>query len=181
MSVMGNRAGSRRVWSVMMRKAVGVIFIMGGIASLLVLDQVDIVVNGTRSLEAKAFVMWERPVLLNEGAVVSAEMPDLLKDKFGEFLFVKRIGGMPGDHVSVRDDGAPCVRDVCYTLAKKDGKPVGSALPEGTIPEGHYALFGDGETSLDSRYAAIGLVSLDDLKGRGWAIPWVADWRGHSE
>lgn len=163
------------------RRAFGLSCIGIGVFCLTMLDQVDIVVNATRSLEAKAFVLFDQPVMLQTGAVVAATMPDVLAEKFGEHLYVKKIGGLPGDTVTVLQDGTPCIRNVCYALARKDGAPLGPSLPEGVIPEGYYALFGDGETSLDSRYAAIGLISADKLRGRGWAIPWYQDWRGHSQ
>ena len=163
------------------RKAIGLGTICFGIGCIFVLDQFDIVMNASRSMEEPAFIMFEHPVLLTRGAVVSARMPPVLQSRFGDYRFVKRIGGIPGDQITVSDDGAPCINDICYPTWSQNGVPVGSALAPGIIPEDHYALFGTSEDSLDSRYAVIGLIPADDILGRGWVMPFMADFRGAAE
>lgn len=159
------------------RKAFGVCTLLFAVACIFVLDQCDIVMNASGSLEEPAFLMYERPVLLSYGVVVSAQMPDVLRSRFGEYQFVKRIGGMPGDEITLNADGSPCVKDQCYPLWIKDGKPIATGIAPGVIPKGHYAVFGTSPDSLDSRYSVIGLIAEDQLLGRGWPLPLMSDWR----
>lgn len=159
------------------RKVFGVGTLFFGVGCIFILDQCDIVLNASRSLEEPAYLMYERPVLLSYGVVVSAQMPDVLRSRFGEYQFVKRIGGMPGDEITLDAEGSPCVNDQCYPIWIKDGEPVADGIAPGVIPDGHYAVFGTSPDSLDSRYSVIGLISEDRLIGRGWPLPVMADWR----
>ena len=159
------------------RKTFGYGLIGIGCFSILVLDRTDIVMNATHSLHEPAFLMVDTPILLTRGSVVASEMPEVLKETFGEFTFVKRIGGLPGDEITLDESGNPCIQEVCFPPFLKDGKPVGALIEAGFIPEGHYALFGTEPDSLDSRYQAIGFVPHEKLVGRGWALPMMPDWR----
>lgn len=159
------------------RRLVGYGLIGFGCACILVLDRTDIVMNATHSLDEPAYLVVDTPIFLAEGALVAAEMPEVLADRFGEHLFVKRLGGLPGDLITLDEAGAPCVNGICYPIATKDGQPIGTPIRAGAIPEGHYALFGTAPESLDSRYMAIGLFSEEELRGRGWPLPFMPDWR----
>jgi len=138
------------------RKVMGYALILSGVAALHVMDQVDIVLNASDSLPDNAYVMWEQPVLLSHGAIVGAEMPDVLAEKFEGHLYVKRT---------------------CYEPVMRSGVNLLDPVQPQIIPEGHYAVFGEAEDSLDSRYEAIGLVPKEDLKGRGWPMPWLPEWK----
>ncbi len=159
------------------RRAFGFGTICFGVGCIFVLDQFNIIMNASQSLDEPAFVVFEHPILLRRGAVVAAQMPDVLQDRFGDYQFVKRIGGLPGDEITLDADGSPCVNDACYPLWIKDGQPVAARISPGVIPDGHYAVFGTSPDSLDSRYGVIGLISEDQLIGRGWPLPMIADWR----
>ncbi len=159
------------------RRAFGFGTICFGVGCIFVLDQFNIIMNASQSLDEPAFVVFEHPILLRRGAVVAAQMPEILQDRFGEYQFVKRIGGLPGDEITLDPDGSPCVNDQCYPLWIKDGEPVAARIAPGVIPDGHYAVFGTSPDSLDSRYSVIGLISEDRLIGRGWPLPVMADWR----
>lgn len=159
------------------RKVMGYTLILGGVATLHVMDQVDIVLNASASLPDNAYVMWEQPVFLNHGTIVGAQMPDVLAEKFGDHLYVKRIGGMPGDEITIAADGTACVNGACYEPVMRGGVNLLDPVKAQIIPADHYALFGASETSLDSRYDAIGLVPKEDLKGRGWPMPWLPEWK----
>jgi len=160
-----------------LRKFFGFSLIGFGCFSILVLDRTDIVMNATHSLKEPAFLMVDTPILLSRGSVVSSEMPDVLKATYGDFRFVKRIGGMPGDEIVMNASGVPCILEACFPPFLKDGEPVGALIKPGVIPDGHYALFGTEPDSLDSRYAAIGFIAHDELVGRGWPLPMMPDWR----
>lgn len=164
-----------------LRRAFGYVLITFGCVSILVLDRTDVVMNSTNSLTEPAFLMVDTPILLTRGSVVASEMPEVLKAKFGDFRFVKRIRGMPGDEIFLNDKGEPCIEDDCFPPFLEDGQPVGEVIKPGVIPEDHYALFGTEADSLDSRYLAIGLISKDQLVGRGWPLPMMPDWRNASK
>lgn len=162
-----------------MRKIFGYSLFGFGCCCIFVLDQVDIIMNSSHSLEEPAFAVIEHPVFLYRGAIVAANMPDALRDTFGDYHYVKRIGGMPGDIITYNKDGTPCINDVCYQVA--DNALSLPTIAPGVIPADYYALVGTAPDSLDSRYATIGLIAEDDLVGRGWALPFMSDWRGLSE
>ena len=163
------------------RRVFGYGTILFGCGCIFVMDHVDIVMNASQSLDEPGFVMLDQPVFLSRGVVVSAVMPDALQDNYGEYRFVKRIGGVPGDMITLDATGNPCINDVCYPVWMKDDAPFAPAIAPGIIPPNHYALFGTSLDSLDSRYAVIGLIPEDTLVGRGWPLPIMADWREVSE
>lgn len=77
---------------------------------------------------------------------------------------IKRIIGLPGDHLVIRDgkvyiNGEELIEE--YIL--------GDTLDnmELIVPEGHYMLMGDNrENSLDSRHSEVGMVAKKDIVGR---------------
>ena len=87
--------------------------------------------------------------------------------------YLKRVLGVPGDAVSVdsaRDvsvGGNPAGRAKAIAL---DGRPLVAVEP-GVIPPGHYYLHADHVDSHDSRYAEIGLVPRNRIRGRAVALP----------
>ena len=118
--------------------------------------------------------------------------------------FVKRIMGLPGDTLAVRDgvvylDGEPLVLDEIGEVFRDDAgerlpmrretigdhshivlehpKLAGISLREITVPEGHYFFMGDHrDNSNDSR--AWGTVPREDLKGPVTIIYWSWNNRG---
>ncbi len=86
-------------------------------------------------------------------------------------LLIKRVIGLPGDELMIRDDqlyinGEEYVEDYL-----KDGiTPPGDALMDGetyTVPEGCYFAMGDNRVySEDSRSSLIGCVARGDIKGK---------------
>lgn len=159
------------------RKLLGWLLLTFGCLCIFFLDRTDIVMNASNSLEEPAYLMLEHPVLLSRGTVISAAMPEVLKAKFGDLHYVKRIGGLPGDEITLDAAGTPCIGDHCYPPFLKDGQPIAPVMTAGVIPDDHYAVFGTSADSLDSRYAVIGLIHRDQLLGRGWAMPFMSDWR----
>lgn len=97
--------------------------------------------------------------------------------------FIKRVIGVGGDTIEVRDDGKVYVNDVAidepYLFA-----PVSGGTPElteadpdlhsWTVPEGELFLMGDHRSnSADSR--AFGSVPVDKVIGRAWLRYWPVD------
>ena len=88
-----------------------------------------------------------------------------------DWMFVKRVAGMPGQKVSVTN------RAVFI-----DGKPVGYAKPqsqrgvplepinEGVIPGGYIYAQAPHPDSLDSRYSLTGLIQSSRVIGKAYAI-----------
>ncbi len=82
---------------------------------------------------------------------------------------VKRIIGLPGETISIRDgvvhvDGRPLEEP--YVL------PDGRSFSAVTVPEGHYFMLGDNRgNSDDSRYT-LGMVPRENFVGRAFVIIW---------
>ena len=95
--------------------------------------------------------------------------------------FIKRVIGVGGDTVEVRDDGKVYVNDVAINepyLFAVDGVPEPTdADPDQnswTIPDGELFLMGDHRmNSADSR--AFGSVPVDNVIGRAWLRYWPMD------
>lgn len=86
--------------------------------------------------------------------------------------FLKRVVGVEGDvvrsdhrhfFVNGKDAG------VAMTTTSA-GKPIQADDFAGAIPAGHFYVRGDHPLSLDSRYAAVGLVSTQMIVGRGFRV-----------
>ena len=87
--------------------------------------------------------------------------------------YLKTVRGLPGMRVAVGTDGTVSLNGVRLGRAKThalDGRPL-AAIASGTIPDGHYFLYGDHVDSHDSRYAEIGLVPRARITGRAVALP----------
>lgn len=134
-----------------------------------------VVLNSSDSLAARGFfvVVWPKPLI--KGAVVVADPPAHLAHRFEGMVFTKRLIGKPGDQIS-HLSGEICIETSCFARTIKEGAPFGTLLPEGIIPEGHVALFGETPTSLDSRYAEVGLFPIHSIRGVGFGIPHFPDW-----
>jgi hypothetical protein len=109
----------------------------------------------------------------HRGAYVALVPPAAFQGVFGDgerLVFIKRLDGVAGDALTHRD-GALCLPARCYRPARGTDGAVPALTPPQIIPEGKLAAFGDSPTSLDSRYAAIGLFDRSDILAAGWPIP----------
>ena len=130
-----------------------------------------LVLNGTQSLPHSAYVMVQYPKVMRLGRYSLFEPTEIFQREFG---FVKEVIGLPGD-VIVHRAGQVCVRTRCLT-PQSGYRSLALLTPEGVIPKGHYFMAGAAPDSLDSRYAALGLVHLDQIKAVGVAIPRFPHW-----
>lgn len=98
---------------------------------------------------------------------------DIVVCKFQEHRenYVKRIIGLPGEHLEINNggtiyiDGEPLTDDIHANGASPyDGE-------ERDIPDGYYFVMGDNRTnSMDS--VKLGFVKKSDIVGRGVAVVW---------
>ena len=87
--------------------------------------------------------------------------------------YLKTVRGLPGEPVVVDKDRRVSVNGAFLGIAKthaRDGRALEMARP-GVIPPGHYYVHADHVDSHDSRYAEIGLVPRDRIRGRALALP----------
>ena len=104
------------------------------------------------------------------GDVVLFDPPDGLG---APVPYLKTVRGLPGMAVEVGAHGSVTVGGVRLGIAKPralDGRTLAAIAP-GTIPEGRYYLHGDHVDSHDSRYAEIGLVPGERIRGLAVALP----------
>lgn len=110
-----------------------------------------------------------------------------------EEFFIKRVIGLPGDTVSIRDGYVYITNDVLELTWKLDESDYLTALNWGhtevtpgydrfVVPEGKYFVLGDNRrVSSDSRRCfvsngcstgASAFVPLDEIQGRAWVVIW---------
>ena len=93
--------------------------------------------------------------------------------------YLKTVRGLPGDRVEVDRDRRVLVNGAVLGIAKThalDGRAL-EAIGPGVIPPGRYYVHADHADSHDSRYAEIGLIPGERIRGRAWALPDVP-WLG---
>lgn len=138
-----------------------------------------VVINGTDSLDATAFVMVTWPKLAIPGIVVALEMPEPLRLGLGlekgRAVYVKRVLANAGERVMALE-GAICVSDRCLAgFERGDGTTLdmwaGSRVPDGTV-----FVAGDSPDSLDSRYHIIGPRPVSEILAVGVPVG-LPDWR----
>ena len=89
----------------------------------------------------------------------------------GNTNFVKRIVGMPGDTVEIKD-GHLIVNGVTYTEKFLHERPVENFGPY-VVPEGRYFVMGDNRNnSNDSRRSEVGPLDREYIIGKVDAVLW---------
>ena len=105
----------------------------------------------------------------------SVDRGELVAFYFGNKILVKRCIALPGDVVTITDDGLVSVN------GEQLDEPYVSELSLGecdlefpyTVPQERYFLLGDHrESSIDSRSSVIGCVSLDQIVGKVFFRLW---------
>lgn len=129
-----------------------------------------IALNMSNSLPESAYLVVIGAQPTKVGDFVAFEWQ---RDRFyrRDWTFVKRVAGMPGQSVTVRQ-----------RMVFIDDKPVGYAKPvsshgeplepiePGVIPPGYVYAAASHPDSLDSRYSVTGLIKLSRIVGRAYAI-----------
>jgi len=119
--------------------------------------------NGERLVIDKVTYKFREPI---RGEIVVFE-PEIAS----EHPFIKRIMGLPGDTVEVRQyklyiNGSPVEEE--YILNRMYGQ-----YEQQTVPAGQYFVMGDNRNnSLDSRYTEVGFVPEEKVIGRAVVRYW---------
>lgn len=135
----------------------------------------DVVLNGSTSLPHNGYFMYRTQAFIPRGAYVHFPAPDGVAEAYRELSFVKRVVGLSGDLVQTVD-AQVCVNSDCRELLPTMVEKGYFPLSSGPIPEGFIAVFGDADNSLDSRYAALGLVRIEDVSAVGFPIK-IPNWK----
>ena len=116
-------------------------------------------------------------VLVNRFAynVTSPKRGDIIvfkpKGNENSHYYIKRIIGLPGEHVRIDDSGNIYING--KVLKESYGREViqdpGIARDEITLGEGEYFVLGDNRNnSSDSRDPSVGIIQQKDIIGRAW-------------
>lgn len=85
--------------------------------------------------------------------------------------FIKRVIAVPGDTIEIRDGRVyvnAALLNEPYILSKTRGN-----YPLATVPDGHIFVMGDNRNnSEDSRFADVGFVPFDLIKGKAMVVFW---------
>ena len=88
--------------------------------------------------------------------------------------FIKRVIAIPGDTIEIKDGHIYVngeLKNEPYILSTTRGD-----YPLATVPEGHIFVMGDNRNnSEDSRFADVGMVPFDLIKGKAILIFWPLD------
>ena len=107
---------------------------------------------------------------LARGDVVVFDPPDSLG---AAVPYLKTVRGVPGDVIAVDTDRGVWIGGEYVGHAKPfslTGRALRAIAP-GMVPEDHYFMHADHVDSHDSRYAEIGLVPRDRIRGHAIALP----------
>jgi len=112
-------------------------------------------------LAKKAYVFGE----VKFGDIVVFESK-LLDERGGNKSLIKRVIGLPGDIIEVKDGAAYRNGDRLNEPYIKDGETPGTMAPV-TVPADSFFVLGDNrQVSMDSRTSEIGFVTDDKIRGK---------------
>ena len=129
------------------------------------------------------------PTLNDEEIVVLVKTSKLKRGQLCCFsyqnkLLIKRVIGIPGDTVTINEEGGVYVNDVLLDEPYVFERALGECDVEFPIhvPDNRYFILGDHRaSSIDSRSSAVGLVETDQLVGRIFFRIWPFEKIGFTE
>ncbi len=90
----------------------------------------------------------------------------LVQDNGDEKMLIKRIIGLPGETIDIRDGQVYIDGEVLEEDYTKEGYTSGE-LENFTVPEGEYFCMGDNRrVSIDSRDPSVGCIPRDEIVGK---------------
>ncbi len=102
-------------------------------------------------------------------------------DPGGRVLVIKRLIGLPGDHVQVFADGSVFINEIELAqtfITEKEGRITPTPIADVTVPEGQFFVMGDNRPgSCDSRI--YGTIPFMSVTGRASAVIWPPLRKGH--
>ena len=126
-------------------------------------------VNASWSDDAWGYVLL--PIgTLQRGDVVIFDAPDALG---ANAPYLKSVRGVPGDRIAVDDRRRVWVNGEIVGRAKPlalNGRAL-EPVSSGLVAQDRYFVFADHLDSHDSRYAEVGLVPRERIRGRAVALP----------
>lgn len=91
--------------------------------------------------------------------------------------YIKRVIGLPGDHVQIREDNIVYVNGIALdeeyigTYPSECANVINFPYCDVTVPEGHFFVMGDHRNnSQDSRYFSV--VAEERIIGKAWMVYW---------
>jgi conjugal transfer pilin signal peptidase TrbI len=144
---------------------------LGGLVCQQLLESTGVYIgyNETDSLAGRWYIVVEgtpptqRGELLGYRGGVNKRYPKSI-------VWVKRIGGMPGDTVAVAGRWFNINELALYAKPETSiGEPLDLG-PTGVIPQDHYFVYTTHPDSYDSRYADIGWITPEQVIGRAYEI-----------
>ncbi|MCX7772319.1 MAG: signal peptidase I [Clostridia bacterium] len=116
----------------------------------------------------------EKHGLMDEVGIKLTDFTDKFRVKSERIneRYVKRIIGMPGDVIDIKEDGSVTINGVRENKAYVVGKsPRGTISYPVTVPADHLFVLGDNrEISKDSRY--FGCISIKSVEGKATFVLW---------
>lgn len=121
---------------------------------------------------------------LNNGEIIFSvktgkpDRGDVIAFYYNNKVLVKRVIGLPGDWVDIREDGTVYINNRMMIEPYLFERSFGNAdidLPY-QVPDGKYFVMGDHRaTSADSRHTAVGCIGSDQIIGRILFRVWPLD------
>ena len=106
------------------------------------------------------------------------ERGDVIAFYYNNKVLVKRVIGLPGDWVDIREDGTVYINNCMLIEPYLAERSLGNAdieLPY-QVPDGKYFVMGDHRaTSADSRHTAVGCIGSEQIVGRILFRVWPLD------
>lgn len=121
---------------------------------------------------------------LNNGEIIFSvktqrpERGDIIAFYYNNKVLVKRVIGLPGEWVDVKEDGTVYINGQMLIEPYLSERSLGNADIEFPyqVPDGKYFVMGDHrDTSADSRHTAVGCIGSEQIVGRILFRVWPVD------